>query len=349
MHELPYLFRLAQSLSDGLAGLENDRRERHRAFVLAHQQADGGFCGRADVGETGASASGAASAPRSERRSAHDRETDVPRSPVDSDLYYTSFAVRTLMMLGGMSPATAAAVAGYLQQQDWRQLGVIDLMNWLATALAVEVSSGEELFSGGSDGESQGMADEVAARLESVRTADGGYAKSSEGASGSTYHSFLVLLAYQLIGQGPPRPNALIQFLYDRQRDDGGFVEIGPMRRSGTNPTAAAAAMLRELGGLDEEIRRDIGAFLNEVRSPEGGFQANTRIPFADSLSTFTAILTAQDLGLEDLYDPEQVRRWIETQLEFPTGGFRAATWDEAADVEYTFYGLGVLGLLQDR
>lgn len=341
MHELPYLFRLAQRLSDGLAGLESDRRERHRAFVLAHQQADGGFCGRADVGETGAAST---HVPNVDSAASANRG-----SAVESDLYYTSFAVRTLMMLGGMGPETTAAVAGYLQQQDWQQLGVIDLMNWLATALAVEVSSGEEFLSGGSDGEGQGMADEIAARLESVRTADGGYAKSSEGASGSTYHSFLVLLACQLIGQSPPRPNALIQFLYDRQRDDGGFVEIGPMRRSGTNPTAAAVAMLGELGGLDEEIRRDVGAFLNEVRSPEGGFQANTRIPFADGLSTFTAILTAQDLGLEGLYDSEQVRRWIETQLEFPTGGFRAATWDEAADVEYTFYGLGILGLLNDR
>ena len=33
-------------------------------------------------------------------------------------------------------------------------------------------------------------------------------------------------------------------------------------------------------------------------------------------------------------------------QLEFPSGGFRGAEWDEQADVEYTFYGLGILGLL---
>ena len=32
--------------------------------------------------------------------------------------------------------------------------------------------------------------------------------------------------------------------------------------------------------------------------------------------------------------------------LEFPTGGFRGASWDEQADVEYTFYGLGILALL---
>ena len=41
-----------------------------------------------------------------------------------------------------------------------------------------------------------------------------------------------------------------------------------------------------------------------------------------------------------------EVRRLVEKQLEFPTGGFRAATWDAQADVEYTFYGLGLVALL---
>jgi geranylgeranyl transferase type-2 subunit beta len=32
--------------------------------------------------------------------------------------------------------------------------------------------------------------------------------------------------------------------------------------------------------------------------------------------------------------------------LEMPTGGFHAAAWDPAHDVEYTFYGLGCRALL---
>ena len=32
--------------------------------------------------------------------------------------------------------------------------------------------------------------------------------------------------------------------------------------------------------------------------------------------------------------------------LEGADGGFRGGLWDERSDVEYTFYGLGVLGLL---
>ena len=32
--------------------------------------------------------------------------------------------------------------------------------------------------------------------------------------------------------------------------------------------------------------------------------------------------------------------------LELPDGGFRGGLWDDGCDVEYTFYGLGVVALL---
>ena len=118
------------------------------------------------------------------------------------------------------------------------------------------------------------------------------------------------------------------------------------MRRSGTNPTAAAVALLKMQNAFDDELAEDVAGFVREVRSSEGGFQANTRIPFADGLSTFTGYLTARDLGRGDLLDRNLTERFLTEWLEFPTGGFRGASWDEAADVEYTFYGLGGLALL---
>ena len=72
----PYLVRLAERLANGLSNMEESRRERHRAFILSCQQDDGGFGGREG----------------------------------DSDLYYTSFAVRALSMLGGMSPDEAKSI-----------------------------------------------------------------------------------------------------------------------------------------------------------------------------------------------------------------------------------------------
>lgn len=303
----PYLTRLALRLRNGLADLDEARRARHRAFILAQQDASGGFTGR----EGGA------------------------------DLYYTGFATRSLAVLGGLSSIDCDRLARYAKQHLQRKLTVIDLVSWLYTALVVQASGGEDLLADSATD----WPERLAAMLESFRTSDGGYAKTDEGAAGSTYHSFLVVLCYELIGKQVPHPGRLVQFLFDRQRDDGGFVEIQQMKRSGTNPTAAAAALLKLFGVLDDELREDIGAFLREVRSEEGGFQANTRIPFADGLSTFTALLTAQDLELDGLFDAAAARHFIES-IEQPGGGFRGALWDQQADVEYTFYGLGVLGLL---
>ncbi|MCA9115830.1 MAG: terpene cyclase/mutase family protein [Planctomycetaceae bacterium] len=311
MTEQPYLLQLGTRLAAGLAGMEPERRERHRQFVLSQQMPDGGFRGREG----------------------------------DSDLYYTAFAVRCLMMLGGLRPDEASKLFDWLNQQKYQRLSVVDLVSWLYAGLMVQISGGGDLFAGAEPT----WPDEIAATLETTRTADGGYARTTEGAAGSTYHSFMVVLACELIGRKIPQPNRLIQFLYDRQRDDGGFVEIAPMRRSGTNPTAAAVALLRMLGGLDDDLPGDVRAFLKEVRSADGGFSANTRIPFPDGLSSFTALLTCQDLNLSGLINPRQLLQFVthpEEGLEFPTGGFRGAAWDNTADVEYTFYGLGLLALL---
>jgi len=303
----PYLLRLGSRLALGLARMDEARRERHRGAILARQNADGGFSGR----EGG------------------------------SDLYYTGFAVRGLAVLGGLTPDECERVANFLRSQSRAQVTVIDLVSWLYAALVVQASSGIDVLADFD----RAWPERLAEILESFRTADGGYAKTHEGAAGSMYHSFLVALCYELIGKSVPQPNRLVQFIYDRQRDDGGFVEIAPMKRSGTNPTAAAVAMLTMFGGLDEDLKCDVRAFLGEVKSPEGGFSANTRVPFADSLSTFTALLTAQDLASTDLADPRPIERFIDS-LEVPTGGFHGANWDPLADVEYTFYALGTLGLL---
>jgi geranylgeranyl transferase type-2 subunit beta len=309
MPATPYLLRLNARLTSGLAIMGPSRRERHRDFVLSQQEADGGFSGREG----------------------------------DSDIYYTSFAIRSLAILGELSAENCRTIAAFLAGHDSRRLGVVDLISWLSSVVLVEAVAGVSVL----EEDLSRWADEIAARLESVRTADGGYAKSPEGTSGSMYQSFLVALTYELIGRELPHPNALIQFIYDRQLDDGGFVEIKQAKRSGTNPTAAAAALLTMFEAADEEIREDVREFLKSVRA-EGGFQANSRIPFPDGLSTFTGYLTLQDLGIHDVLRPEQVELFVtdpEHGLELPTGGFRGAAWDDQADVEYTFYGLGNLAL----
>lgn len=307
---LPYLIQLGNRLQEGLTYLDDDRRQRHSEFVWNQQNSDGGFSGREG----------------------------------DSDLYYSSFAVRTLAMLGQLNPDSEESrkLISYLVSEREKSTNVIDILNWISMAVSVQALLGKDLLGDSLDS----WRDQVIKTFEAVRTDDGGYAKSEEGAKGSTYHTFLVLLASQLIGIEIPDSNKLIQFIYDRQRDDGGFCEIAPMRRSGTNPTAAAVATLQIYEAMDDELREDVCDFLLSVRGSEGGFQANNRIPFSDGLSTFTAMLTAQDLGLFKVLKPDAALSYVQDWLEFPTGGFRGASWDETADVEYTFYGLGILALI---
>ena len=299
-----YLLDLASRLSAGLAGYPDEARDRHAAFIDTCAMPGGGYRGREG----------------------------------EADLYYTSFALRSLAMLDRLQPRTEP-VADYLAAIDPLSLELIDLMNWLASALAIQTAGGQDLV--GDD--AVRLADGVASRLALHRRDDGGYGKTPGDAQGSMYASFLATLAHQLVGREVPDSGRLVDFVLDRQRDDGGFVEIAPMRRSGTNPTAAAAAILRIFGRQRRVHPDDLRDFLADVRT-EGGLAANTRVPLADGLSTFTGLLTDADWSLGVLA-PGAVRGFVAEQLERPTGGFRAAGWDDTPDVEYTFYGLGCLSL----
>jgi geranylgeranyl transferase type-2 subunit beta len=73
--------------------------------------------------------------------------------------------------------------------------------------------------------------------------------------------------------------------------------------------------------------------------------QANGRAPLADLLSTFTGLWTLDRLGALEQIDKTAALEYVEG-LELPAGGFRGGLWDDRADVEYTFYGLGALALL---
>ena len=304
-----FLLRLTRRLASELRHLDPERAARHVNFTLRFQQADGGFAGR----EGG------------------------------SDLYYTSFAVRALALLNALDHSRCQNIATYLKTAAAarREYSLIDLVSWLYSVITVQLIGNLAPFAG----DTESFADEVTASLEAFRRPDGGYAKTNEGGVGSTYHTFLAALCYELLGRSAPDAAGIERFVLSRRRDDGGFVEIGQMKRSGANPTAAAAALLKRFGAMDDQTMRGIETFLTNVRGAEGGFRANTQIPFCDLLSTFTGLLTAHDLGFVKRVDIESCLRFV-NQLEGAEGGFRGAIWDGGADPEYTFYGLGALALL---
>jgi geranylgeranyl transferase type-2 subunit beta len=303
-----YLLNLTGQLADGLDRLPADCRARHAAYLQNAQAPDGGFPGR----EGG------------------------------SDLYYTGFALRGLAVLGALTPTVGDRVATFLRSRLTQEASVIDFFSLLYASLLVQAVGGPDVLAGSP----ADWPERVAGTLETFRTPDHGYAKAAGAASGSTYHTFLVALCYQLLGKDVPRPEEVVKFIRSRRRDDGGFVEIAPMRRSGTNPTAAAVGVLQMIGdGLTGPERDGVIALLAAMASVEGGLQANSRAPLADLLSTFTGVWTLYQLNALDRIDSAAALHFVEA-LELPGGGFRGGLWDEGTDVEYTFYGLGAFALL---
>lgn len=308
--QLPYLQDLTLRLAAGATRLDATTRQRHSGWLQAQQREDGGFAGR----EGG------------------------------SDLYYTGFALRALLILDALDEDTSAAAARFLHSRLDKQESIIDLISLIFSAGILELSAGTEVFAAAADDWDV----RFAALLESLRSDDGGYAKTPEGRAGSTYQTFLTLLAYQLMGQTPPEAARIVDFLRRHEHEEGGFLEIRVGKRAGVNPTAAAIGALRTLDALTPEIAARTIDFLAEMQADEGGLTANTRIPLADLLSTCTGIITLTDLEALDAIDADRARRYAR-QMERETGGFAGFAMDPAQDVEYTFYGLAALALAEPQ
>lgn len=303
---LSYLEDITIRLAQGVAKLPEATRARHAEFLKGQQRDDGGFAGREG----------------------------------NSDLYYTGFALRGLGMTGELHGPVAERAAKFLQSRLSSEAPIIDFLSLVYGAMLLEASAGIDVFAGRPQWREQ-----VSTALERFRRPDGGYAKTEEGQSSSTYHTFLFVICNQLIGRPIVDPERLATFVKSRKRDDGGFVEIGPMTKSGTNPSAAAAALLRILNAYDDDTRNDLIDYLLDNQTDEGGFRANTRIPVADVLSTFTAVLTLADLGVLDEMNRDAAAKFV-ASMELPGGGYLGGAWDSATDCEYLFYGLGAAALL---
>src|SRR5262249_37419736 len=170
-----YLQNLTQRLADGLARLPESFRMRHAIYLRAAQNPDGGFSGR----EGG------------------------------SDLYYTGFALRGLAVLDQLAEETCANAAKFLETSLTQQASVVDFFSLLYSCFLIQSSGGPDVLAGSPADWPQ----RVAATLASFRTPDGGYAKTPGGTAGSTYHSFLVGLCFQLLGKPMPCGEELANFL----------------------------------------------------------------------------------------------------------------------------------------
>lgn len=307
--ENAYLPQLTIRLAQGVGNLPEEFRDRQTKYLLNEMKPDGGFGGR----EGG------------------------------SDLYYTGFGLRSLAILGELYGDVAEKAARFLRGQVSTHTTVIDLLSLVYGAKLIESASGLDVF----ENSDSNWSGNVAGFLNQLRRPDGGFAKSTEGFASSTYHTFLVVLCLELLETPVENPEKIVEFLISRRdEDEGGFREIKASKRAGTNPTAAAIGTLKILDALDGESVEGTIDLIAEMQSDDGGIRANSRIPLADLLSTFTGLLTMVDLdATEELDLPGMLEFAKSLELTDP-GGFQAVSLDPAHDVEYTFYGIGARALL---
>jgi len=285
-----------------------DARDLVRQFLLDQRQPDGGFQDRAGR----------------------------------SDLYYTVFGLEGLVALQAALPRDEATIAYLHAFGDGERLDFVHL----ACVARAWATLGGELHAGGGLDERTRRA--IAARIETFRAADGGYAQAVGAARGTVYAAFLALGAYQDLRLALPEPDRLLTSIALLRARDGGFANHPDALVGLTTSTAAAVAIHRQLErpiGGDGGAAGDLGAWLLARVHPQGGFVASPTTPMPDLLSTATALHALASLHVPIAALQEACLDFIDT-LWTNRGGFYGHWADDHVDCEYTYYGLLALGHL---
>ena len=241
-----------------------------------------------------------------------------------SDLYYTVFGLESLVALRVASPR----VATYLNSLAPDDLDFIHLCCFARALASLDgpIPSPERLARG----------------IESYRTPDGGYNVLPGAKQGTVYASFLALGAYQDLKAEMPDAARMLTALDALRTPDGAWANDSSLPIGSTNATAAAVAILRNLGRPAPE---EAGGWLLARVHAEGGFLAAPNAPLPDLLSTATALhaLAGMQVPLDAI--EEKCLNFVDS-LWTNEGSFYGTWMETQLDCEYTYYGLLALGHL---
>lgn len=248
----------------------------------------------------------------------------------NSDLYYTVFGIEALTAV--RSEVDRASLASYLR--SFGDGASLDFVHLACLARGWANLPPEQL-----DASTRAA---LVARIESHRSADGGYAASPGEAVGTLYGCFLAWGAYQDLGVDLPHPSGIVRCIHSLRANDGGYANERSFLHGLTPSTAAAAALLRQ---LDQPAPPELGPWLLARCRPEGGFFATPQAPIPDLLSAATALHALAGLHVDFSVVKEPCLDFLDT-LWSSRGGFLGTWEDEVLDCEYTYYGLLALGHL---
>jgi geranylgeranyl transferase type-2 subunit beta len=242
------------------------------------------------------------------------------------DLYYTGFGLRAMAVLAVAERTPWERAHAFL---DPRQEAVADLADCLSVCESHLLLQRAGVRDASDPGPARAVRKAIALRRKDM----------------GVYDMFLAASCLDLLGYRVWGARRGLARLLDHQQADGGFADRPGDVLSGTNPSAAAVVLVSRLKSADADgVRRGVRFLLGQQRDT-GGFGAHDRAPGADLLSTFTAMAALDAVGMLRHARLGAVGRFVR-ELAGPDGGFRAMPEDDSADMEYTYYGLGSLGLL---
>src|SRR5262245_47790526 len=190
----------------------------------------------------------------------------------ESDLYYTAFALDSLVSLQQEIPAEP--VKKYLLAfNTGAGLDFVHLCCLARCWRAISKGTGCEFAE---------IADGIALGLEKYRSKDGGFNPKPQELSGTAYGAFLGAGAFQDLELPLARTDALADSVLSLRRPAGAFCNDLQAPVSATNSTAAAVTLLRNLG---RPVGTPTGDWLLGMAHSEGGFRAGPSAPLPDLLS----------------------------------------------------------------
>lgn len=276
-----YLETLDEKLVAGAARMGRSFANPRIQFVLSKQMPEGGFAGR--LGGT--------------------------------DIYYTDFALRTLLLLGVKDASTRTAP--YIAKQTtpprnatecFNRLNCVRLLAHSGIKIALDVGPIRELLI---------------------------------GTPRNAYDALLAALCFEMLGE------RLSDMMHELPTTIAACREDAENPQQ-TNSVAAASAFLRMHDALDTDIADRVAAFLTSIQTARGGFLAHPTAPIPDLLSTFTALVALSDIGALAAADLASAASFVRS-LATPEGAFRSCESDPEGDVEYTYYGVAAAALLRSH
>jgi len=255
----------------------------------------------------------------------------------EADLYYTDYGVRLLDMLSFTSwESTVFSSLQRVKQFLHNASAPQDFVDVFCLLNIRRLLAQHNIY----------MAiDEQACRqtIISRRCYENGYIYSPASPQ-IAYATFLAALCLELLGEAMPAPHKALAAVEALQQPDGGFAQA-PGQPSQTNSTAAAISFMLMQNALCADKYEKAQRYLISQQSLAGGFCAHQGAQ-PELLSTFTASTTLFILGGLEFVNLSAMAQFVRA-CAHSSGGFGAYPEDPGTDVEYTYYGVGTLALLQ--